>query len=266
VVEAVPEVVAENTGTPVEEEEVQEQEVAVVPIPQQEPVRRMVDELYTIIPFEYNSTRMSLGAQFEAEKIADLMEKIPETKVELVGHADATGSAEYNLLLSLNRSDRAARYLMERGVDAGRITVEGMGELTPLARNRNPNGTDSPLGRYVNRHVVARLTGPIPAEEGLSWIYIPESLRPVPSLTDNEVSKRYTLTIQVKADLKPISQSRFKNLDHVDEFACKDGYYRYTYGAYRNFTEAREALKELQQKGYADAFIKTREWYQMASE
>ena len=70
----------------------------------------------------------------------------------------------------------------------------------------------------------------------------------------------------MKADLKPISQSRFSNLDHVDEFACKDGYYRYTYGAYRNFTEAREVLKELQQKGYTDAFIKTREWYQMASE
>ena len=31
--------------------------------------------------------------------------------------------------------------------------------------------------------------------------------------------------------------------DQVEEFACKDGYYRYTYGAYRNFTEAREALK-----------------------
>ena len=41
-------------------------------------------------------------------------------------------------------------------------------ETRVVARNRNPNGSDLPLGRYVNRHVVARITGPIPAEEGLS--------------------------------------------------------------------------------------------------
>lgn len=256
--------------TPVTEEETPvqvEEETAVVAVTplQQEPEAQLRDELYTIIPFEYNSTKLSLGAQFEAEKIADLMNKIPQTRVELIGHADATGSAEYNLLLSLNRADKAARYIMERGVDPGRISVDGMGESTPLARNRNANGSDAPLGRFVNRHVVARITGPIPAEEGISWIYIPESLKPVPSLTDNNISKRYTLTIQVKADLKPLDVQTFKNLDQVEEFACEDGYYRYTYGAYRNFTEAREALKELQKKGYQDAFIKTREWYQMVS-
>jgi hypothetical protein len=209
---------------------------------------------------------MNLGAQFELEKIADLMTKIPDTKVEFTGHADATGSAEYNLLLSLNRADRAARYLTEKGVDPERISVEGMGELNPLARNRNSNGSDSPLGRYVNRHVVARITGPIPAEEGLSWIYIPESLKPVPSLTDNEISRRYTLTIQVMADVKPVNSKKLQNLDQVEEFACNDGYYRYTHGAYLDFTEAKEALSEIQKKGYPDAFIKTREWYQMASQ
>lgn len=255
----------EETGEePADQQVVDGAVVPVTPAPEQ-PEKQMRDELYTIIPFEYNSTKMSLGAQFEAEKIADLMKKIPDTKVELIGHADATGSAEYNLLLSLNRADKAARYLMEKGIDPGRISVDGMGESTPLARNRNSNGSDSPLGRYVNRHVVARITGPIPADEGISWIYIPESLKPVPSLTDNRISNRYTLTIQVKADVKPLSPRLFSNLDQVEEFACKDGYYRYTYGAYRNFTEATEALKELQNKGYQDAFIKTIEWYQMAA-
>ncbi|MGW8314786.1 MAG: OmpA family protein [Bacteroidales bacterium] len=261
-------VTEEESGEVAEEEPTDRKEVetAVAPVitPKEEPEEKLVDELYTIIPFDYNSTKLNLGAQFETEKIADLMNKIPETKVELVGHADFTGSAEYNLLLSLNRADKTAKYLRDRGVDPDRISVDGMGESTPLARNRNANGSDSPVGRYVNRHVVARITGPIPADEGLSWIYIPESLKPVPSLTDNNISKRYMLTIQVKADLKPIAQQTFNNLDQVEEFACKDGYYRYTYGAYRNFTEAREALKVLQQKGYKDAFIKTREWYQMA--
>lgn len=251
------------------QEEVAEEvpdEVTVIPEKPQPAEEELLDELYTIIPFEYNSYKMSLGAQFEAEKIADLMSKNPETKLELTGHADATGSAEYNLLLSLHRADRIARYLAGKGMDPSRISVEGMGEATPLARNRNPNGSDAPLGRYVNRHVIARITGPIPASEGLSWIYIPDNLKPVPSLTDNEKSRRYTLTIQVMADLKPVHQSKLKNLDQVDEYVCNDGYYRYTSGAYRDYTEARQALEEIKKRGYPDAFIKTTEWYQMASQ
>jgi outer membrane protein OmpA-like peptidoglycan-associated protein len=247
----------------------EEQVAAVVPVlPAVQPQQKdtLVDELYTIIPFAYNSYKLNLAAQFEAEKIADLMRKIPETRLELTGHADATGSAEYNLLLSLHRADRVARYLIDMGMDPERISVEGMGETTPLARNHNPNGTDAPLGRYVNRQVIARITGPIPADVGLTWIYIPDNLKPVPSLTDNEQSKRYTLTIQVMADLKPVSENKLKNLDMVEEYVCNDGYYRYTCGAYRDFTEAKEALSEIQKKGYPDAFIKTTEWYQMASQ
>jgi outer membrane protein OmpA-like peptidoglycan-associated protein/tetratricopeptide (TPR) repeat protein len=245
-----------------------EQTTAVVPVAPETPApsEEVIHELYTIIPFAYNSYKMDLAAQFEAEKIADLMGKNPDTNLELTGHADATGSAEYNLLLSLHRADRIARYLVEKGVDQERISVEGMGEATPLARNHNPNGSDSPLGRYVNRHVIARITGSIPASEGLSWIYIPESLKPVPSLTDNEKSKRYTLTIQVMADLKPVNQNKLKNLDQVDMYVCNDGYYRYTYGAYLDYTEASKALAEVQKKGFPDAFIKTTEWYQMASQ
>jgi outer membrane protein OmpA-like peptidoglycan-associated protein/tetratricopeptide (TPR) repeat protein len=268
----------EETVVMNEPEEQREQEITVVAVPDEEevpapveeevpaPATEVIPELYTIIPFSYNSHQMTLSAQFEAEKIADLMGKYEETRLELTGHADATGSAEYNLLLSLHRADRIARYLAERGVDPERISVEGMGEATPLARNRNPNGTDSPLGRWVNRHVIARVTGSIPASEGLSWIYIPESLKPVPSLTDNEKSKRYTLTIQVMADLKPVQQQKLKNLDQVDEYVCNDGYYRYTSGSYRDYTEAKKALTEIQKRGYPDAFIKTAEWYQMASE
>ena len=253
----------------VKEPDVRQQVTQVEPLlPEQEPPaeKEMIHELYTIIPFEYNSYKMSLGAQFEAEKIADLMNKNPETRLELTGHADATGSSEYNLLLSLHRADRIARYLVDKGMDPSRISVEGMGESTPLARNRNPNGSDAPLGRYVNRHVIARITGPIPASEGLSWIYIPDNLKPVPSLTDNEKSRRYTLTIQVMADLKPVPQHKLKNLDQVAEYVCNDGYYRYTCGAYRDYTEAREALEEVRKKGFSDAFIKTTEWYQMASQ
>ncbi len=252
-----------------EEPEVRKEEVAEVApvITERQPpeAEQMLDELYTIIPFEYNSHKMNLGAMFETEKISDLMKKNPETKLELTGHADATGSAEYNLLLSLHRADRIARYLIDKGMDPSRISVEGMGESTPLARNRNPNGSDAPLGRYVNRHVIARITGPIPATEGLAWIYIPDNLKPVPSLTDNEISRRYTLTIQVMANLKPVNQDILGNLEQVEEYVCSDGYYRYTSGAFRNYTEAKKALDEIKKKGYPDAFIKTTEWYQVAS-
>ena len=78
----------------------------------------------------------------------DLVEN-PETTVRLTGHADATGSSDYNMLLSHQRVDQVAGYLEVRGIDPGRIFREGRGDTSPVARNSYPDGTDAPLGpRY----------------------------------------------------------------------------------------------------------------------
>jgi len=61
----------------------------------------------------------------------------------------------------------------------------------------------------------------------------------------------------------PILSSRFQDMK-VTEYTCKDGYYRYTTSSFRTFQEARKRLLILRKRGYPDAYIQTREWYEKA--
>lgn len=221
------------------------------------------DELTTIIPFELNRYELNLAAQLEVEKVAELMSYYPDANVEIIGHADATGKDDYNMMLSNNRAEIVADYLIIRGIDQGRIRMEGRGESDPLAINSFSNGSDAPLGRYLNRQVYVKLTGILPRENVLAGVYVPVNLvhnEESSSAADRELY----YFVQIMATRKPTLLSRFAELEDVKEFTCKDGFYRYTTGSFRTIREARMHVLEVRKMGYERAFIQTREWYDRA--
>ena len=67
------------------------------------------------------------------------------------GHTDAIGSTEYNQKLSERRADAVRRYLVNGGIEPGRIRTEGFGESQPVASN------DTADGRAQNRRVELRV-------------------------------------------------------------------------------------------------------------
>jgi len=78
--------------------------------------------------------------------------------------------------LSRRRAEKVVEFLIQSGVDAERITSSGAGETEPVARNTNPNGSDSPEGRKMNRRVEFRnLTPGIPNVE-VAVIEVPAEL------------------------------------------------------------------------------------------
>jgi OOP family OmpA-OmpF porin len=70
-----------------------------------------------------------------------------DKKIEIGGHTDATGSAEYNLALSEHRAVAVRDAMIAAGVDGARLIAKGYGEAVPLANN----GTEQ--GRMVNRRI-----------------------------------------------------------------------------------------------------------------
>ncbi len=217
--------------------------------------------IYTGIPFDLNDRSLGTAALVEIEKIMDVLEVHPDIGILVTGHTDNTGQEEYNMLLSLQRADRVARILIDRGADPDRIEIRGLGENAPVARNRNPDGTDSPLGRYLNRQVIVTLTGLPSREAGVAEFYVPTSLLPEGGLQEQEFTASCRLTIQVMATHSPVKKTRFRGLDRIQEYVCADGYYRYTHGEFGSYQAARKKLGELHQSGYPDAFIQTLTWY-----
>ena len=71
----------------------------------------------------------------------------PLQKIRIVGHTDNIGSDRSNQLLSEGRCQEVKQAMIDRGVQAERIEIEGRGEMDPIV----PNDTEE--HRQMNRRV-----------------------------------------------------------------------------------------------------------------
>jgi outer membrane protein OmpA-like peptidoglycan-associated protein len=109
-------------------------------------------------------TRLTLrGVNFELGKAVllpisrDILSEVarslvanPQVRVEVAGHTDSTGSRAVNERLSLARAEAVKAFLIENGVAAERMTVQGYASTQPVATNRTASG------RAQNRRVELR--------------------------------------------------------------------------------------------------------------
>jgi len=61
------------------------------------------------------------------------LQRYPDVRVTIEGHADERGTREYNLALGDRRANAAKNYLVARGVSPARITTISYGKERPLA-------------------------------------------------------------------------------------------------------------------------------------
>jgi outer membrane protein OmpA-like peptidoglycan-associated protein len=97
--------------------------------------------------FDIDKAALKPQTRSELNELTGILNKYPDTHILLAGHTDSTGRKDYNMQLSMRRAQSVADYLVSRGVDSGRFTVEGFGPSEPVASN------DTPAGRAQNRRV-----------------------------------------------------------------------------------------------------------------
>ena len=101
----------------------------VAPAPQQPVAETKPAEMRQDVFFRINSSSVRPAEQAKIEALAGYMKKYPEAKVTVTGYADkATGSARYNMSISLKRAQAVADALVEAGVASERITVDAKGD------------------------------------------------------------------------------------------------------------------------------------------
>ena len=97
--------------------------------------------------FDFDSARLRSNAEANLREFANSMKDFEDTKILIVGHTDAKGSASYNRELSGRRAGSAADFLQQRGIASARLITEGKGESEPVASN------ETEAGRQQNRRV-----------------------------------------------------------------------------------------------------------------
>ncbi len=106
------------------------------------------DLLIDMVLFDVDSAELTSSARSILSNVASNMRVATNASLNLEGHADSTGDADYNLALSDRRVRSVARYLVGQGVKQSQLSeVNSFGEDSPA------EGNDSVAGRAANRRV-----------------------------------------------------------------------------------------------------------------
>lgn len=99
------------------------------------------------ITFAVDSADISGNFFAVLDSVTLVVNEYDKTLIEIMGHTDSTGSAEYNQALSERRASSVASYFRSRGIDPLRVGEFGYGEQYPVASN------ETKQGRSLNRRV-----------------------------------------------------------------------------------------------------------------
>ena len=127
--------------------------------------------------FAFDNFQLSETGKKELKLLAELLTAMPEYTLKLFGYADAMGSAQYNLTLSEKRAISAMKYMISLGIETKRLSAVGLGETNFVAINTNPDGSDNPDGRKLNRRVEFEIVGIDAGKILIRRPVIPENLK-----------------------------------------------------------------------------------------
>jgi len=103
--------------------------------------------------FDFDKWNLRPESFVELDRVVKLLKENPTIEIEMSAHTDSKGADEYNMTLSDNRAKSCMEYILSKGIATNRITSHGYGETVPMASNTNPDGSDNPEGRQLNRRV-----------------------------------------------------------------------------------------------------------------
>jgi outer membrane protein OmpA-like peptidoglycan-associated protein len=117
-----------------------------------ESARGLIVNLSDVL-FDTASSTLKPGTREKLAKVAGILLSHRGLKLQVEGHTDSVGSADYNQRLSENRAGSVRAYLVDSGIAPNTIGTTGFGETMPVASN------DTPAGRQQNRRVELIVSG-----------------------------------------------------------------------------------------------------------
>ncbi len=103
------------------------------------------------IAFLADRADLSAGSKTTLDQVFEFLTKNPSMIIELSGHTDNMGNAQYNQNLSQKRAESVRNYLISRGIDPKRLIAKGYGETKPLHSNATA------WGRSKNRRTELKI-------------------------------------------------------------------------------------------------------------
>ncbi len=99
------------------------------------------------IHFEFDKSTIHPRSYPELDQFVKFLKDNPGLLVEIQGHTDSTGTADYNQKLSERRAEAVRDYFISKGIPASQLKTKGYGMNVPMADNATEEG------RAMNRRI-----------------------------------------------------------------------------------------------------------------
>ena len=92
------------------------------------------------VPFDFDKSELTPEGLKRLDDLVANLEPITLNTIFVAGHSDSIRSEEYNLHVSRLRAGVVKDYLVSKGIEPNRISIEGYGEQRPIADNKTTQG------------------------------------------------------------------------------------------------------------------------------
>ena len=116
-------------------------------IPTAPPVAKVGAEVLDTVYFSFDHSFVLDTEVGKLDKVIQFLKDNPGVNLEVAGHTDSLGDADYNMVLSRHRAEAVKKYLVEKGIKADRLKIVFYGEDKPAKAN------DPTRGNRLNRRV-----------------------------------------------------------------------------------------------------------------
>ena len=116
-----------------------------------EEVQKKLNDYARTILFDTGKSSIKAASTSVMVDIITILKEYPTAKFTVEGHTDSVGSAKLNQSLSESRALSVKEFLVDKGIEAFRLSAVGLGEDKPIATN------NTRTGRKANRRVEINL-------------------------------------------------------------------------------------------------------------
>jgi len=112
----------------------------------------IVVEFSSAVLFGFDQASLTSKSESTLDDLIKILNKYPDTNLEIQGHTDNKGTDTYNQGLSERRAVSVSNYVSSHGINSRRVTTVGFGKNSPKYSN------DTESGRAQNRRVEFLIT------------------------------------------------------------------------------------------------------------
>jgi peptidoglycan-associated lipoprotein len=129
-----------GNGAPVGEAPVAPEVVAPATRPEAAPGIAVTEEKFSQfddVRFDFDKSEVKEDGRKACQVVADYLKKNPRANLQIEGHCDERGTAEYNMALGERRATAVMTYLASLGVSKARLSTVSFGKEKPLDPGHN---------------------------------------------------------------------------------------------------------------------------------